>query len=194
MRQVLLDQLDELGLKHMRRALERQLETTGSGERSFEERLLDLVECERVERDDRRLKERIRKAGLSQAGRLEELDHATARGLERSTLEFLGRDAWVKDHRNVAVTGATGVGKTFLACALAHRACVHGFNARYFRLPRLLAEMQMARADGTYFGRWPRLPASTCSYSTTGDSLRSIPQRAGIYWRSWTIATKRDPR
>ena len=153
MRQVLLDQLDELGLKHMRRALERQLETTGSGERSFEERLLDLVECERVERDDRRLKERIRKAGLSQAGRLEELDHATARGLERSTLEFLGRDAWVKDHRNVAVTGATGVGKTFLACALAHRACGHGFNARYFRLPRLLAEMQMARADGTYFGR-----------------------------------------
>jgi DNA replication protein DnaC len=153
MRQVLLDQLDDLGFKHMRRALERQVEAGGYAERSFEERLLDLVQYERVERDDRRLKERIRKAGLSQTARLEELDHASARGVDRSTLEFLGRDAWVKDHRNVAVTGATGVGKTFIACALAHRACGFGFSARYCRLPRLLGEMQIARADGTYLNR-----------------------------------------
>jgi DNA replication protein DnaC len=153
MRQVVLDRLDELGLKHMRQALERQLEAGTHVDHSFEDRLSELIECERVERDDRRLRERIRKAGLSQTVRLEELDSATARGIDRSSLEFLGQEAWVKDHRNVAVTGATGVGKTFIACALAHRACQFGFNARYFRLPRLLGELEMARADGTYRNR-----------------------------------------
>jgi DNA replication protein DnaC len=153
MRQVVLDRLDELGLKHMRQALERQLEAGSHADRSFEDRLCELIECERVERDDRRLRERIRKAGLSQTVRLEELDSATARGIDRSHLEFLGQDTWMKDHRNVAVTGATGVGKTFITCALAHRACQFGFNARYFRLPRLLGELEMARADGTYRGR-----------------------------------------
>jgi DNA replication protein DnaC len=153
MRQVVLDQLDELGLKNMRQALERQLESKTHANRSFEERLLELVEYERVERDDRRMKERIRKAGFSITARLEELDSATARGIERGTLDFLGRDTWVKEHRNVAVTGATGVGKTFIASALAHRACQFGFNARYFRLPRLLQDMEIARAGGTYRNR-----------------------------------------
>ena len=153
MRQVVLDQMDELGLKHMRQALERQLESPNLTKRSFEERLLELVEYERVERDDRRMKERIRKAGFSLTARLEELDSATARGIERGTLEFLAQDTWVKEHRNVAVTGATGVGKTFIASALAHRACQFGFNARYFRLPRLLQDMEIARAAGTYRNR-----------------------------------------
>lgn len=153
MRQVVLDRLDEIGLKHMRAALERQLEAGTHTEYSFEERLSELIEYERVERDDRRLKERVRRAGLSQTARLEELDGATARGIDRSSLEFLGGDSWVKERRNVAVTGATGVGKTFIACALAHRACQFGFNARFFRLPRLLGELEMARADGTYRNR-----------------------------------------
>lgn len=153
MRQVVLDQLESLGLKAMRQALERQLADGTHADYSFEERLSELIEYERVQRDDRRLKERIRKAGLSQRARLEELDGANSRGLDRKTLEFLGTDAWVKEHRNVAVTGATGVGKTFLACALAHRACQFGFNARFYRLPRLLGEMEIARADGTYRAR-----------------------------------------
>ena len=152
MRQLLLDKLDELGLKMMRKALERQLETGIHADISFEDRLLDLVECERVDRDDRRFKERIRKAGLSQTARLEELQSATARGLDRTTLEFLGRDTWVRDKRNVIVTGATGVGKTFISCALAHRACAYGFRARFFRLPRLLGGLAIARADGTHAG------------------------------------------
>ena len=150
MRQVILDQLESLGLKAMRQALERQLSSGSHTEYSFEERLSELIEYERVERESRRLKERIRKAGLSQRARLEELDGASARGIDRKTLEFLGTDTWVKEHRNVAVTGATGVGKTFLACALAHRACQFGFNSRYYRLPRLLGELEIARADGSY--------------------------------------------
>jgi DNA replication protein DnaC len=126
-------------------------------DRSFENRLLDLIECERVDRDDRRFKERIRKAGLSQTARLEELQSATARGLDRATIEFLGQDAWVKDKRNVIVTGATGVGKTFIACALAHRACAQGFRSRFFRLPRLLGGLAIARADGTHASRLAQL-------------------------------------
>jgi DNA replication protein DnaC len=153
MRQVVLDQLDALGLKAMRQALERQLQAGTHADYSFEDRLCELIEYERVQRDDRRFKERIRKAGLSQRARLEELDGATSRGLERRTLEFLATDTWVKEHRNVAITGATGVGKTFLACALAHRTCQFGFSARFYRLPRLLGEMEIARADGSYATR-----------------------------------------
>lgn len=153
MRQVILERLDELGLKHMRAALERQIESGTSKERSFEDRLSDLIECERVERDDRRLKERIRKAGLSQGVRLEELDGVTARGLDRDTLEVLKQERWLKDKRNLAVTGPCGVGKTFLACAIAHRACQNGYNARFYRLPRLLQDLQIARADGSYWSR-----------------------------------------
>jgi DNA replication protein DnaC len=153
MRQVILDQLEELGFKHMRQALERQMAAGSHTKHSFEERLSDLVQYERVQRDDRRLKDRVRKAGLSQTARLEELDSVSARGIDRSTLEFLGQETWLKERRNVAVTGATGVGKTFVACALAHRACEFGRSARFFRLPRLLGELEIARADGTYTNR-----------------------------------------
>ena len=145
--------MDELGLKHMRLALERQLESPTHQERSFEERLLELVEYERVERDDRRMKERIRKAGFSLSARLEELDTATGRGIDRRSLDFLGQDTWVKEHRNALVTGATGVGKTFVASALAHRACQFGFNARFFRLPRLMQDLEIARAAGLFRNR-----------------------------------------
>jgi DNA replication protein DnaC len=148
MRQVVLDQLDALGLKDMRRALESQPLT--HDDRSFEDRLCELLECERVARDGRRLKERLRKAGIRGSDRLEELEGASARGIDRHTLDFLGKGAWLKDKRNALLTGPCGAGKTFIAGALAHRACDLGFNARYCRLPRLLQELQVARADGTY--------------------------------------------
>ncbi|MBA3239878.1 MAG: ATP-binding protein [Acidobacteria bacterium] len=153
MRQVVLDQLDGLGLKDMRRELERQSASPAHKDRSFEDRLSELLEFERVARDDRRLKERLRKAGLRQGARLEELESASARGIDRTTLEFLGRGTWVKERRNLAVTGACGVGKTFVACALAHRVCDLKFSARYCRLPRLLHELEVARADGSYLSR-----------------------------------------
>ncbi len=148
MRQLVLDQLDALGLKDMRRGLERQSESYD--DRSFEDRLCELLEYEKVAREERRLKGRLRKAGIRQSGRLEELDGATARGIDRQTLDFLSRGTWLKDKRNVALTGPCGAGKTFIASALTHRACDLGFNARYCRLPRLLQELQVARADGTY--------------------------------------------
>lgn len=154
MRQVVLDQLDNLGLKDMRRALENQAGSPERDTRSFEERLSELLEFERLARDDRRLKERLRKAGLRQNVRLEELSGAThARGIDRQTLDYLAKGTWVKDRRNLALTGPCGVGKTFLACALAHRICDLGFSARYCRLPRLLHELEIARADGTYHNR-----------------------------------------
>lgn len=153
MRQVVLDQLDNLGLKDMRKQLERQEESASRDNRSFEDRLSELLEFERVARDERGLRERLRKAGLREGARLEELDSANARGIDRTTLEFLGRGTWVKDKRNLAVTGACGTGKTFLACALAHRACDLKFKAKYCRLPRLLHELEVARADGTYSSR-----------------------------------------
>jgi DNA replication protein DnaC len=111
------------------------------------------LEYERVARDERRLKARLRTAGIRQTSRLEELDRATARGIDKQTLDFLSRGAWLKDKRNVALTGPCGAGKTFIASALTHRACDLGFNARYCRLPRLLQDLHVARADGTYTNR-----------------------------------------
>ena len=151
MRQVVLDQLDALGLKDMRRGLESQGNSRDN--LTFEDRLCELLEFERVARDERRLKERLRKAGIRPNDRLEELDGASARGIDRQTLDFLGKGSWLRDRRNLAITGPCGAGKTFLASALTHRACDLGFNARYFRLPRLLQELQVARADGTYANR-----------------------------------------
>jgi DNA replication protein DnaC len=148
MRQVVLNQLDALGLKEMSRELERQGESRD--DRSFEDRLCELLEFERVARDERRLKGRLRKAGIRTSDRLEELEGATARGIDRQTLDFLSRATWLKDKRNVALTGPCGAGKTFIASALTHRACDLGFNARYCRLPRLMHELQIARADGSY--------------------------------------------
>src|SRR5471030_258023 len=135
----------------MRRGLESQPQT--HDDRSFEDRLCELLEYERVARDQRRLEGRLRKAGIRQSGRLEELEGATARGIDRQSLDFLSRGTWLKDKRNALLTGPCGAGKTFIASALTHRACDLGFNARYCRLPRLLQELQVARADGTYTNR-----------------------------------------
>lgn len=148
MRQVVFDQLDALGLKDMRKALETQSGTHDG--RSFEDRLCELLEFERIARENRRFKDRLKTAGLRQNARLEELEATTARGIERQTLDFLARGTWIKDRRNLALTGPCGVGKTFLACALAHRACEQKFKVKYCRLPRILHELELARADGTY--------------------------------------------
>ena len=84
------------------------------------------------------------------------LDYSSARGLDKTVIRALARCNYVKNHENVLIVGSTGTGKTYLACALAHKACLEGFTARYERLSRLLESIQTARADGTY----PKLVAS----------------------------------
>jgi DNA replication protein DnaC len=150
MRQLTADRLYELRLHGMRQALKEQMDAPGIENLSFDERLGLLIEAEDAWRVNQRIHIRIKKAKIRQNARIEELDYRTARNIDRGTLDSLASCRWLKEKRNVILVGPAGVGKTFLSSALTLRACEEGFSARYFRAPRLLHDLDIARADGTY--------------------------------------------
>jgi len=146
-----IEKLNRLKLFGMTEALAEQLAGPIYQELSFEERLGMLVDRELTYRDNRRLKNLLKGAKLRHPNAcLEEIDFRTPRGLSRDLLLSLAQNAWVAAKQNVIITGPTGSGKTFIACALANSACRGGMSAFYIRLPRLLQEMHIARADGSY--------------------------------------------
>ena len=134
----------------MARALKQQMNDPQTDKMNFLDRLGLLIDREMTEREDRQLKNRLRRAKLRQNACMEDIDYRSGRGLERSFMQSMAGCDWVRRHHNVVITGATGVGKSFIACALAHRACLEGFGARYHRLPRLLEDLEIARGDGRY--------------------------------------------
>jgi DNA replication protein DnaC len=145
-----LARLRELRLTGMAAALEEQQGLPDVHELSFEDRLALLVEREATVREDRRLTRLLRQARLRLPASPEEPDFRSPRGLDRSYVLRLAGADWVRHHQVVLITGATGTGKTFLACALAQAACRQGLSSRYFRLSRLLEDLALARADGSY--------------------------------------------
>lgn len=146
----ILEQLQQLKLTGMHRALQHQLQMNDLDQLSFEERLGLLIDCESTERADRRLQYRLRKARLKQNACIEDIDYRHRRGLDKALMTRLGAGTWLNERLNVLITGPAGVGKTWLACALAHKACRDGHSVRYLRLPRLLQDLATARADGRY--------------------------------------------
>jgi DNA replication protein DnaC len=146
-----IERLHALRLTGMAQALTEQQGQPDLGALAFDDRLALLVEREVTARADRRLTRLLQLARLRLPGAvLEDLDFRSARGLDRSLLLRLADCEWVRQHHTVLIVGATGTGKTYLACALGHSACRHGLTVRYFRLPRLLHELGLARADGSY--------------------------------------------
>lgn len=145
-----LDKLQALNLTGMSKALCEQMAMVDPPALSFEERLGLLVDREMTERDARRLSTRLRKAKLRQSACIEDLDYRHPRGLDKSLMTSLVSCQWVRDRHNVLITGPTGIGKTWLACALGHKACREGLTALYLRLPRLLQELPIAKGDGRY--------------------------------------------
>jgi len=146
----LLDQLRELRLTGMSKALEEQLQQPDIEQLAFEERLGLLVDREAVLRDSRRLQTRLKKAKFKVCAAMEDIDYSSRRGLDRLTMTKLAQCDWIRQHHNVLITGATGTGKTFLACALAHKACLEGFSARYIKVSRLFSELSLTKVDGRY--------------------------------------------
>ena len=157
-RHVLLDQLAAMRLPAMARALEEQLGKSEIAALSFEERLGLLLDRERTDRASRSFTQRLRKAKLRFAqASIEDLDLRGERGVHRSQILDLASCRWIEQHLNLLITGKTGVGKTFLGCALAHQACREGYTVLYRRMPELFRELAIARSDGSHGMQLQRL-------------------------------------
>lgn len=146
-----LDKLHALKLPAMAAAWTAQAQDAEVSALPFEERFGLLVEAEWLARENLRLTRALQAARLklSQAC-VEAIDYAARRELDRALIRQLATGHWVAAHQAILISGATGTGKTYLACALAHQACRQGARALYWRVPRLFQELALARADGTY--------------------------------------------
>ena len=137
-------------LAGMAKGLRAQLENPEIHNLPFEDRLALLVDAELLERESRQLANRLKGAKLRQNAALEDLDSRPDRGIDRSLLASLATCQWIKRRHNLLITGATGTGKTWLACAISHSACRQGLTAAYHRLPALMQDLDLARHDGRY--------------------------------------------
>jgi len=147
----LLLQLDILGFTGFKAALQRQSEDANYAQLPFEERLYQLLEAEQSERTDKKIKRLLSQAKLKdRQASLDAVEYSAKRGLERSQILSLASGEYISKGQNVLVTGATGVGKSFLAQALAKQAIFEGYSARYYRVTRLLEEIKIARLEGSY--------------------------------------------
>jgi DNA replication protein DnaC len=145
-----LDKLGTLKLFGMVKALEEQSRMPEVADLPFDDRMGLLVDREMTERENRRLKLRLQKARLRQNACVEDIDYRHPRGLDKSLMLKLSSCDWVRDHLNLLITGPTGAGKSYLACALGQKACRAGYSVSYVRLPRLLEELGVGRGDGRY--------------------------------------------
>lgn len=148
----LFEKLTQLRLLGMLLALKELMNASDTERLGFEERLGLLVDREVCHRENRQLLSRLKKAKLRQSACVEDVDFRHRRGLDQALFLQLAQCAWIRQHHNVLIIGPTGVGKTYLACALAHKACREGYSAMYFRLPRLLQELALSKGDGRYTG------------------------------------------
>ncbi len=204
-----LAQLRALKLAGMASAVEEQLSSNASTGLSFEERLALMVDREVHHRDDKRRSALLKKAGLKYPQAcVEDVDSRAGRGFERSSLMSLALSRWVEDGTAILICGATGSGKSWLACALAQYACRRGHSALYLRVPRLGEELRVLHGNGG-FGRWLAAVARTdvlllddwglaaLDGPTRADLMEVIDDRAGVrptivtsqlpveHWHSW---------
>jgi DNA replication protein DnaC len=145
-----LEKLQALRLMGMYKALIEQMNMPESETLGFEERLGLLADREMTERQDRRLKTRLRQARLKHNACVEDLDYRAPRGLDKGLMLQLNACRWVHEGLNLIINGPTGVGKTWIACTLAQKACREGYTALYLRLPRLFEDLSLAHGDGRF--------------------------------------------
>jgi len=174
---------------------------------SLEERLADpkqaalshgefvglLVQDERLYRDNLRLRRLLKKAKLRQEAALEDIDYTVSRGLSHQVMMELANPQWITAHRNVLISGPTGVGKSYIACALGNSAARAVYTTLYARAPRLLESLQHARGDGSHLNCWISCPGCNCSSSTISYSRLFQNGNVGIYSRSPKAVTMPGP-
>jgi DNA replication protein DnaC len=145
-----LEKLQALRLPGMRASLAEQLQSTEIDALSFEERLGLMIDRELTYRDNQRLQLRLRRSALRHQACIEDIDYQHPRQLEKSLMVTLATCQWIAQHHNVIITGKTGLGKSWLACALAQKACREGYTARYTSSQKLFRELALGKADGRY--------------------------------------------
>ena len=148
-----LDQLQQLGLAGMAKAFAELVANPSSVELSHAEWLGLLLDRELTDRHDRRLRARLRYARLRHQAVVEDVDYRAARGLDRTLFQTLVGGRWIDEAQNLIIEGPTGVGKSWLACALGHKACRDNRSVLYQRMPKMFADLALAHGDG----RYPRL-------------------------------------
>jgi len=144
------ERLIGLGLAGMAKAFEEQRRSPDLDALPFEDRIGLLVDREAAERDTRRLTTRLKLAALRQSACVEDIDLRTPRGIDRAVFAKLAGGDWIDRHENLLITGATGLGKSWIACALGHKACRDNRSVLYYRIPRLFEALAIARGDGRY--------------------------------------------
>lgn len=195
-----IDKLEALGLSAMATSFSEQLSAPGTYDGlSFADRLGLLVDKQLDARDSRRLAARLKAAKLRHQAVVEDIDFRAPRGLDRSAVLALAQGPWVREHHNVLITGPTGCGKSFLACALANSAVRQGHTALYARTPRLLDDLALGRADGRYARTLSQLARvsvlvlddlllTPASVEACRDLLEVIEDRSGL--RSTVVASQ----
>ncbi len=145
-----MDKLHDMKLNGMADAFKEQLEQPDIHHLTFEERFGLLVDRHWTWKEDRRMKRLLRNAKLKINACIEDIDYRKPRGIDRSVVLRLSSCQWINSTQNIIITGPTGVGKTYLCCAFANKACREGFATLYKRAPRLFQEIAISRADGSY--------------------------------------------
>ena len=145
-----LEKLNTLRFTGMAAALDEQMQMNSLDDLGFEERLGILLDREMAVRQTRRMNTRLRKARLRQDGCIEDINFRHPRGLDKSLVMRMAGCEWIKEHNNLIITGPTGVGKTYLACAFAQKACREGYSTLYLRMTKLFEDLALAKGDGRY--------------------------------------------
>jgi len=196
-----LDKLYTMNLLGMADSFKEQLQQPSFQDLSFDQRFGMLVDTQWTWKENKRLKRLLKEAKLKLQASVEDIDYKTSRGIEKSVLMNLTSCNWIRNHQNLLISGPTGVGKTFLACAIAQKACRDGFRTLYLRMPQFFYQIALARADGTYGNLMKKfskthllvlddLGLTSLSDTERRDLLEVIEDRHGV---SSTLITSQLP-
>ena len=144
------DKLYSLKLHGMAQALQQQMANPEASSLSFEERLAIVVEAQWLWRENSAIKSRLKNASLKMSASLEDINYRHPRQLDRSVMRSLASCDWVRQHQNITISGASGLGKTYICCALLDQACRQGFSALYVTAPKFFRRLAIAYADGSF--------------------------------------------